>query len=314
MYLLLDFWVDTRVKEEHPLGFLEMEMHANPVIFDREEQIKLLGEDHFKTGDEPMILNRIGITPGIGRRAPRLYTRNGLVSRERGQAFLNYLKHSGVGEMSPKHTALYFHDENSEVLGHVLPPIQVKRHVLDRWIRLYHQYMFNRAHTCIGHPEDVGEKVKNPSRNKKKTDEKELSKREKKKLRKKKQPRWEFYGGKKRNHYHFDTVKKHFVAQAGHDPKMVPFEAIGHMSGRPLVLGGEKYADVQGNIKMADVDAKRAEFCFHRIPHDCQRCCALEPAQELFAARSTDQQFVVRLLSSNTQAICCWSQIYNDLF
>ena len=58
-------------------------MHANPITFVRKDQIRLVGKDHFKTENEDEIMNNIGITLGIGRQAARVYTRNGLVFRER---------------------------------------------------------------------------------------------------------------------------------------------------------------------------------------------------------------------------------------
>ena len=263
-YVLLDYWVDTRCEDTHPLATLEMKMHCNPYLYNMEQQIQYLGNDHL---NEALITNNIGITPGVGIRVPRHYTRDGVPSRERGKAFLNYLKHSGVGSMAPKHTAIYFYDENSEPLGHVLPPIQVKRKILNQYIKMYHKFQTNREHTC-GHEEE--EKTH-----------------------------------KKPRICNFNEAKENFVKQAGHNAKIIPFEVIGHMSPKPFVTKVDKFVDVQGNIEMDDVDAVRLSFCFHRKRHSCQRCCALEPTQELFAAHSTDFQQVVRLLSSNTYYIFC---------
>ena len=172
--MILDVWVDKRSNhdKQHPLASLELEMHSNSMIIDRSKQIRILGREHFLTGAEDIVADNIGITPGLGHRSPRIYPRKRqphLKERKRIKAFLNYLKNSGVGNMMPKHTALYFHDEKSEPLAHVLPPIQVKRHVLDRWIRIYHQYMFCKPHTCIGHDETKGGKARRTMRPKKKT-------------------------------------------------------------------------------------------------------------------------------------------------
>ena len=206
----------------------------------------------------PTVFDNIGILDHDHDRLPRLCK----ASEERSRAFLRYLEYMGVGAQRPKHTALYFADRQLEPFAQVFPPIQTPRHALDRWARHYHQMLFIPQHTCSSNKDFL------------------------------QQLAYEECGQKKRS-CHLDTLKKRFVAAAGHDPNVVPFEAMAHTESYYTWTDGYQsgYADVQGMLGSSS--STRKILCFHRKAHTCLRCCALDPVQELFVARTSDAELVV---------------------
>ena len=256
LYLLFDYYVDTRKdSHSHPIRAWEKRLHENPIYFDLAKQQQDLGEDW----KEP-VYDCIGIkTPEeeeLPRRYPRLYALDD-TSPETGAQYLKFLSYKKVGEMSPKHTALYFADEAMEPFHHVLPPSQVKRNFMDRWIKNFYQMKFKESeHNC---------------------------------------GRYGPIHAQKKMSCHLDTMKIRIVEAAGYDVKdndikiklfelMTSFlDEIDHtVSGMPIE-----------SPWIWEDEEERHPNCFHRNPHACPGCCIQDPVQELFAARTTDDPRLV---------------------
>ena len=292
LYMLFDYYVDVRKDPNtHPIRKWEKRLHENPVYYDIDRQKEDLGEDW----KEP-IYDLIGIKPApeeeeeeekeeegergneeekgeeeddedeeedekeeeVLPRFPRLYAIDGDISPETGAKYLKFLTYKDVGKMRPKHTARYFADEVMEPWHHVQPPAPVKRHFMERWIKNFHQIKFKETQhkeECYGPHRDYGQK---------------------------------------KMEFHLDTMKKRFVEAAGYDVsknarKKTRFEELA------------SWMDCDHNVHGMPIEStsiweekeERHEFCFHRNPHVCPKCCALDPVQELFAARTTDHPFLV---------------------
>ena len=255
IYLVMDYWVDTREEEIlHPIQALGHQLSDESVYFDEANQIEFMGEEWFLNVKGP-VYDSIGIIGGFPTRLPRLYNRD--ITQERASAFLNYLLYKGVGKMKPKHTALYFADEKVEPFFRVLPPIQTHRHALDRWARHYHQIIFAQTqHTCS--PTGPYPFLDN---------------------------------GKQKMSCELSTFKRRLVAAAGHNPSRILFEHMAHCGnvGAQGMLPSENKWEEEW-----EEETQRLEFCFHRNAHNCARCCATDPVQEFFVARTTDHPFLAR--------------------
>ena len=248
IFLVLDYWVDTREEEIHPLLALERQLSEESVYLDEVNQIEVLGEQVLDMNAP--VYDSIGIIDGMPSRIPRLYNRD--ITQERASAFLNYLIYKGVGEMKPKHTALYFADQKLEPFYQVLPPIQTHRHALDRWARHYHQILFAQTqHTCS--PTGPYPFLDN---------------------------------GKQKMSCELSTFKRRLVGAAGHNPSRIPFEHMAHFEN----VGAQGMLTTEIEWE----ESQRLEFCFHRNAHNCARCCATDPVQEFFVARTEDHPFLAR--------------------
>ena len=265
MFLVLDYWVDARVyngldaeEDPHPLFKMKREMMENSVYFIEERQVQVLGgvmEYSKFTKLRGPIYDTIGIVDGDIGRFPRLYHRDSTdVSDERAVAFLKYLHYKGVGGMVPKHTALYFAHPKMEPFHQVLAPIGMHRYKFNRWARHYYKCLFDEEnHTCSS----TG-------------------------------PYPFLDNGKKKMNCDLETYKKRLVAAAGHDPSRIPFEHMTHAAVH------EEGGGVEGILPSEwEEESQRVEFCFHRNPHSCARCCATDPVQEFFVARTRDHPFLV---------------------
>ena len=267
MFLVLDYWVDcreypaekvTEVNQEdpHPLKKLKREMSERNVYLEEVKQVQVLGVMEYTKVKGP-VYDTISIVEGFHERFPRLYHRESShVSYERASAFLNYLVYKGLGKMSPKHTALYFADTKVEPFYQVLFPIAMHRYAFNRWARHYYKFLFaEKNHTCSA----TG-------------------------------PYPFLDNGKKKMSCELATFKERLVAAAGHDPSHIAFE---HMTHGGCRCGGGCNA-VQGMLtsEIEWEESQRLEFCFHRNPHSCARCCATDPIQEFFIARTRDHPFL----------------------
>ena len=260
LFLLFDYYIDaTKDSHSHPIRKLEKEHHENPVYYDAEKQREIFGERWetvydkigIKTEDEEVEAEE----QDIPSRYPRLYApdEDG-ISVETSRKYIEFLTYKAVGDMKPKHTALYFADEVMEPFHHVLPPAQIKRNFLDRWIKIFHHMKFKETKHLCRSPE--------PHRD---------------------------YGQKKMS-CDLDTMKKRFVEQAGYDPDGgTKFEELASF----LDVDTDKEGMTIESTSLWEEEGERYKYCFHRNPHACPRCCALHPVPELFPARTTDHPLLV---------------------
>ena len=97
--------------------------------------------------------------------------------------------------------------------------------------------------------------------------------------------------GQKKMSCDLDTMKKRFVEQAGYDGERdgTKFEELASFL--------DVDTDIEGmtieSTSLWEEEGERYKLCFHRNPHACPRCCALDPVPELFAARTTDHPLLV---------------------